>query len=183
MPGCVLTENGKCHLVFDVLSLMENCGLLITGAFYLGKYESDFHPYRFSFCAIVLGTHVFGLLLKFMYYQFQHPWMVLSLARDCMGKVSKAIISLLGLSFVIGIPIIAYLVSPSQTSTVLYILIGFCSFMVRTRCKNHKKSKNKYWALITNSDVTFVAIISQIDELLTFSCFDFWKFQKFQKKI
>ena len=130
MPGCVLTENGKCHLVFDVLSLMENCGLLITGAFYLGKYENEFHPYRFRFCAIVLGTHVFGLLLKFMYYQFQHPWMALSLARDCMGKVSKAIISLLGLCFVIGIPLIAYLVSPSQTSTVLCILIGFCPLVV-----------------------------------------------------
>jgi uncharacterized membrane protein YuzA (DUF378 family) len=47
-----------------------------------------------------------------------------------MGKVSKAIISLLGLSFVIGIPLIAYLVSPSQTSTVLYILIGFCPLVI-----------------------------------------------------
>ena len=130
--GCVLTENGKCHLLFDLMSLSENCVLLITGAFYIGKYETDFDPYKYQFCAVVLGTHVFGLLLKFLYYQFQHPWMTLSLARDCMGKVSKAIICLLGVCTVVGIPIIAHLISPSTTSTVLYILMGFCSFMVRT---------------------------------------------------
>merc|ERR1739838_595699 len=112
------------------MSLSENCVLLITGAFYIGKYEKDLDPYKYKFCAVVLGTHVFGLLLKFLYYQFQHPWMTLSLARDCMGKVSKAIISLLGLTFVIGIPLIAYLVSPSQTSTVLCILIGFCPLVI-----------------------------------------------------
>ena len=35
--GCVLTETGKCHLLFDVMSLLENCALSITGAFYIGK--------------------------------------------------------------------------------------------------------------------------------------------------
>ena len=134
--GCVLTENGKCHLLFDLMSLSENCVLLITGAFYIGKYETDFDPYKYKFCAVVLGTHVFGLLLKFLYYQFQHPWMTLSLAREGMGKVSNAIICLIGVCTVVGVPIIAYLISPSTTSTVLYILIGFCTFMVRTKKKD-----------------------------------------------
>ena len=56
--GCVLTENGKCHLLFDLMSLSENCVLLITGVFYIAKYETDYDPYKYQFCAVVLGTVV-----------------------------------------------------------------------------------------------------------------------------
>merc|ERR1712051_1161102 len=126
--GCVLTETGKCHLLFDVTSLLENCALSITGAFYIGKYEKHFDP--LLFCGIVIGSHIVGLLLKLFYYQFQHPWMTLSDARDCMSKVSKEILFLLAVGIVVGIPYIAYYLSPSTTSTLLYILIGFSLFMV-----------------------------------------------------
>ena len=126
--GCVLTETGKCHLLFDVMSLLENCALSITGAFYIGKYEKNFDP--LLFCGIVIGSHIVGLLLKLFYYQFQHPWMTLSDARNCMSKVSKGILFLLAVGIVVGIPYIAYYLSPSTTSTLLYILIGFSLFMV-----------------------------------------------------
>ena len=126
--GCVLTETGKCHLLFDVASLLENCALSITGAFYIGKHEKNFDP--LVFCGIVIGSHIVGLLLKFFYYQFQHPWMTLSDARDCMSKVSKVILSLLAVGIVVGILYIAISLYPSTTSTLLYILIGFSVFTV-----------------------------------------------------
>ena len=137
---CFLTETGICHLLFDVTSLLENCALSITGAFYIGKYEKNFDP--LLFCGIVIGSHTVGLLLKLFYYQFQHPWMTLSDARDCMSKVSKEILFLLAVGIVVGIPYIAYYLSPSTTSTLLYILIGFSLFMVTfSNYSKHFKSK------------------------------------------
>ena len=126
--GCVLTETGKCHLLFDVTSLLENCALSITGAFYIGKHEKNFDP--LIFCCIVIGSHIVGLLFKLFYYQFQHPWMTLSEARDCMSKVSKGILFLLAVGIAVGIPCLAYFLSPSTASTLLYILIGFSVFTV-----------------------------------------------------
>ena len=109
-------------------SLLENCALSITGAFYIGKYEKNFDP--LIFCGIVIGSHIVGLLLKLFYYQYQHPWMTLSDARDCMSKVSKGILFLLAVGIAVGIPCLAYFLSPSTTSTLLYILIGFSVFTV-----------------------------------------------------
>ena len=109
---CFLTETGICHLLFDVTSLLENCALSITGAFYIGKYEKNFDP--LIFCGIVIGSHIVGLLLKFFYYRYHHPWMTESKAYDFMGQVSTGILSLLAVCIVVGIPYIAYISSSTR---------------------------------------------------------------------
>ena len=50
---------------------------------------------------------ILNVLLKLFYYQYQHPWMKLSPARGTLDKVSKAIIGLIGLTFVVGMPLIS----------------------------------------------------------------------------
>ena len=102
------------------MSLLENCALSITGAVHIWNFEKDFDPFRFN--GVVIGVHILGLFLKLMYYQFQHPWMELSDARDCMGKVVKAILFLIATSIVVGIPTGAYMISPSTTSKILSLL-------------------------------------------------------------
>ena len=125
----ILTENGKCHLLFDFLSLLENCLLSVIGSIYIAEVEDSFVPSRFY--GIVIGTHVLGLLLKFGYYRYQHPWMALSPAHYCMDNLSKTFILLFGVSFMVGMPIIGHLyVESVTTSTILYISTGFCAFWV-----------------------------------------------------
>ena len=144
--GFVMTENGKCHLLFDTMSLMENCVLSITGSYYIGKYEKTFDSYKF--CGVIVVFQVLGLLMKLMYYQYQHSWMKLSPARQCMGKVSFAIILILVISIAIGIPIIASMLPPGSPSTMLYILTGFYSFVVSCKVLVYMFALKKHFTIL-----------------------------------
>jgi hypothetical protein len=124
-----VTENGKCHLLFDFLSLLENVCLSTIGSIFIAEVEKTFDLK--TFIGILIGTHVLGLLLKFTYYTYQHPWRKLSLAHYCLEKTSKTLILFLGISFIVGMPLIGHFCVESVTiRTILYTATGFCLFWV-----------------------------------------------------
>ena len=130
-----ITRTGKIHMVFDSSSFMENCVLVITGAYYIYQVESNFYPV--VFCCIVIGTHLMGLLLKCVYYCYQHPWMSSSKARKPLENCLKVVFVIIGLGLLIGLPIIGYHLpqdsgKPSTISIVLYILTVFLTLFVST---------------------------------------------------
>ena len=131
-----ITENGLCHLTFDFLSLLENCALSIIGALFIEEVEDFFNwPELIRFCTVVIGTHIFGLILKLFYYQYQHPWTQLSKAYKCMGNVSKAVIGVIVIVIMIAMPLTGYLLSQNSAkfttaSIVLFVLTGLSTLLV-----------------------------------------------------
>ena len=124
-----VTQNGKYHIIFDILSLLENSSLVFSGSFGIKQIEKSFKMELF--CGVVLGTHLLGLILKALYYRYQHPWMSLSRAYKGMGLILQVILILLGLMIVISMPLIGYfLVTDETTSTILYILTGLIIALV-----------------------------------------------------
>ena len=124
-----VTQNGKYHIIFDILSLLENSALVFSGSFGIKQIEKSFKMELF--CGFVLGTHLLGLILKALYYRYQHPWMSLSRAYKGMGLILQVILTLLGLMIVISMPLIGYfLVTDETTSTILYILTGLIIALV-----------------------------------------------------
>ena len=84
-----------------------------------------------------MGTHVFGLILKAIYYRYKHPWMSLSDAYKILGLILEVVLTILGSAGLLSLPIIGYFLSKdsektSTTSTVLYILTGLCILFVST---------------------------------------------------
>ena len=84
-----------------------------------------------------MGTHIFGLVLKAIYYRYKHPWMSLSDAYKILGLILEVVLAILGSVGLLSLPIIGYFLSKdsektSTTSTVLYILTGLCILFVST---------------------------------------------------
>ena len=108
---------------------MENVGLSTIGSIFIGEVEKSFDSK--TFIVILIGTHVLGLLLKFAYYTYQHPWRKLSLAYYCLEKTSKALTLFLGMSLIVGMPLIGHFCVESVTiRNILYTVTGFCLFWV-----------------------------------------------------
>ena len=128
--SCVLTENGFCHLIFDCLSLIENCALAISGAFFIQQTEDFFNQLEnVYFCTIVICTHLMGLLMKLFYYQKHHPWMSLSLAYKCLSKVFNTLVAFLGVIILVAMPVIGFALSeepssPTTASIILYVVLN-----------------------------------------------------------
>ena len=148
LQSCTITENGLCHLTFDFLSLLENCALSIIGALFIEEVEDFFNwPELIRFCTVVISTHIFGLILKLFYYQYQHPWTQLSKAYKCMGNVSKAVIGVIVIVIMIAMPLIGYLLSQNSAkfttaSIVLFVLTGLSTLLVSL----HFFSKRNNWS-------------------------------------
>ena len=128
--NCVVTETGKNHIIFDILSVLENAALVITGSKGLMNIEKSFMGNYF--CGMVMGTHMFGLLLKAVYYRHQHPWMSLSQAYKGMGLTLNVILGVFLIIAIVSMPLFGYFLAKDQTtSIVLYILTGLIVAMVR----------------------------------------------------
>ena len=79
-----------------------------------------------------MGTHMFGLLLKAVYYRHQHPWMSLSQAYKGMGLTLNVILGIFLIIVIVSMPLFGYFLAKDQTtSIVLYILTGLIVAMVR----------------------------------------------------
>ena len=125
-------------MVYDILSLMENCVLVTIGAQFVSEAE-EFFNFGF-FCGMVIGVHLMGLLLKAIYYRYYHPWMSLSDSKKVLGLTLKIIFSIFALIALGSLPTIGYCLSrdmekTSTTSTVLYILTAFITFFVSKSLK------------------------------------------------
>ena len=128
---CATTRNGRYHILFDSISLLENGLLSFFGGQNIAQNEEDFN--KKLFLATVVGIHLFGLLLKCCYYRYQHPWMSLSMVYKDFGKVLQAIIVLLGLFIIVALPLSVEIFSLSSTyASVMYTLFGFVVIMVST---------------------------------------------------
>ena len=44
----VTTKTGRFHMVFDLMSFLENCTMVIVGAYFIAEVEEDFNPWLFS---------------------------------------------------------------------------------------------------------------------------------------
>ena len=111
------------------MSFVENCTLSITGALYIAEVETDFNPELFY--GVILGVHVFGLIMKLVYYQFQHPWMELSEARDCIKRLTYAILAVLVFSIIGGVLHYATEISNSKKfSEIVFIVFGLSLILV-----------------------------------------------------
>ena len=129
----MITEYGLCHLTFDCLSLIENCALAISGTIFIEEIEEFFNwSSVLTFCTVVIGTHVVGLILKFFYYKQKHPWMQLSRAYKCIGITSKTIIVILTVLILSAMPLIGYLMlqQSAAASTILYVLTALSTLLV-----------------------------------------------------
>ena len=125
----LITDSGKYHITFDVLSLLENCSMTIIGGHFIADEESSFK--NWTFFAAVSGTHLLGLLLKCLYYQHQHPWMSLSEAHKSMGKVMDVLLIILSLFIIAAMPISVHLFDLNSTySSLLYTIFGLSLLMV-----------------------------------------------------
>ena len=130
IQNCVMTETGKNHIIFDILSFLENAALVITGSIGLMYIEKSFMGKYF--CGMVMGTHMFGLLLKAIYYRHQHPWMSLSQAYKGMGLTLNVILGIFLIIVIVSMPLFGYFLAMDQTtSIILYILTGLTVAMVR----------------------------------------------------
>ena len=124
-----ITDNGKYHITFDVLSFIENCSMTIIGGHFIAEAESSFK--NWIFFAAVSGTHLLGLLLKCLYYQHQHPWMSLSEAHKSMGKVLNVLLIILGFLIIAAMPVSVTLFDLNSTySSLLYTIFGLSLLMV-----------------------------------------------------
>ena len=124
-----ITDNGKYHITFDTLSLLENCLLTFIGGHFIVETESSFK--NWIFFAAVAGTHLLGLLLKCLYYQHQHPWMSLSEAHKSMGKVLNVLVTILGLFIIAAMPVSVHLFDLNSTySSLLYTIFGLSLLIV-----------------------------------------------------
>ena len=131
-----ITQNGKYHVIFDILSMLENSAFVFSGSFGIKQIEKSFKMELF--CGVVLGTHLLGLILKAFFYRYQHPWMSLSRAYKGMGLILNMILILLGLMIVISMPLIGYfLVHDETTSTIFYILTGLAIALVNFNDRFH----------------------------------------------
>ena len=132
-PSCHVTENGKYHILFDAMSLVENCLLTVVGGIYVSKAENSFR--NWIFFATVIGTHLLGLLLKCLYYKHAHPWMSLSDAYETIGNVLNIVLMFLGVCVIVGMPISVHLLElNSKYSSILYTLFALSIMMVSTKC-------------------------------------------------
>ena len=130
ISSCVVTENGLYHIVFDVMSLLENCLLAGVGAHTISIAEDGFR--KWTFCTIVIGTNLFGLLLKCLYYQYQHPWMSLSDVYKSMKNVLTIILGILGVCLIAAMPLSVHLLEMSSTkSSIVYTIFALSLIMVR----------------------------------------------------
>ena len=124
-----ITDNGKYHITFDTLSLLENCVLTFIGGHFIAEAESSFK--NWIFFAAVAGSHLLGLLLKCLYYQHQHPWMSLSEVHKSMGKVMDVLLIILILFIIAAMPISVHLFDLNSTySSLLYTIFGLSLLMV-----------------------------------------------------
>ena len=129
ISSCVMTENGLYHIVFDVMSLLENCLLAGVGAHTISVAEDSFR--KWTFCATVIGTHLFGLLLKCLYYQYQHPWMSLSDAYKSLKNILTIIIGILGVCLIVAMPLSVHLLEMSSTkSSIVYTIFALSLILV-----------------------------------------------------
>ena len=129
ISSCVITENGMYHIVFDLMSLLENCLLAGVGAHTISVAEDGFG--KWTFCTTVIGTHFFGLLLKCLYYQYQHPWMSLSDAYKSMKNVLMIILGILGVCLIVAMPLSVHLLEMSSTkSSIVYTIFALSLIMV-----------------------------------------------------
>ena len=111
------------------MSLVENCLFTFIGGKYINEAEETFQ--KWIFFASLIGTHMFGLLLKLLYYKHQHPWMSLSDAYKTIGKVVNIVLILLVFCIVIGMPVSVLLFElNSKYSSFLYTLFGLSVIMV-----------------------------------------------------
>ena len=64
-----------------------------------------------QFFGTLISIHLFGILLKAIYYRYQHPWMPLSLVYKRLGQVLQVILALIGLALVVAMPISVHMLS------------------------------------------------------------------------
>ena len=133
VPSTHITTTGWYHIAFDTMSLAENCGLVISGSYCISLVESDFNYWILS--GIVIGTHLFGLLLKCIYYRFQHPSMSISEAHKCLQIFLNIVLGLMGTTFLIVLPYCGHLISQyyqtvTTSSKIIYISTGLLYLFV-----------------------------------------------------
>ena len=75
--------------------------------------------------------------------------MELSLARDCMGEAAKTVVFIMGISTLIGLPVIAYNVASTSkaAATILYILTGLCCLLVRVNTYSGSQMSSSFLVL------------------------------------
>ena len=76
--------------------------------------------------------------------------MELSLARDCMGEAAKTVVFLMGVSTLIGLPVIAYNIASTSkaAATILYILTGLCCLLVRFNTYSGSQMSSSFLLLV-----------------------------------
>ena len=76
--------------------------------------------------------------------------MELSLARDCMGEAAKTVVFLMGVSTLIGLPMIAYNIASTSkaAATILYILTGLSCLLVRVNTYSGSQMSSSFLLLV-----------------------------------
>ena len=82
---------------------------------------------KVTFCGVVIGLHLLGILIKCAYYQFGHPWMSISKSLQktsaCLFGIYGIIgITILGALFYFGI--VHHIKSLIVTGTLVCLLAG-----------------------------------------------------------
>ena len=132
----LVTQNGIYHIVFDLMSLMENFVLAIFGYFHI----LDKAKIVGLICGIILGMQLAGILLKCLYYLYFHPWMNLSKAYKTLQNSVNILFGITIFIALIAMPICGYYVRTmsSTASNTLYIISGLCISFV--------SNNSRFWA-------------------------------------
>ena len=113
-------------MFFDLVSFTENVLLSIIGGIFIRRAEKSFK--NWTFFGIIIATHLLGLLLKCLYYTYEHSWMSLSDAYKCVKLVSKASIFLI--FFAITVCLITFPFAFHLSASSSSILITMFSFVI-----------------------------------------------------
>ena len=124
------TRNERNHILFDTLSLLENCLLSFFGGQNIAKVEPTFNSWLFF--GTITSIHILGLFLKCCYYRYQHPWMSLSMVYKDLVKFVQTILVLLGLSIIVMMPLSVELFSLNSTyASIINTVFGFVVLLVK----------------------------------------------------
>ena len=112
----MFSPNGFRRFLFQVISLIENGILVITGSLCMQEYSIKEWSSKIAVIVIimVLFLHLLAIFLKCVYYAYIHPWMNLS-------KAYKKLTGLLDWSCYIIVALIAIGIIP-----VNYYLNYYC---------------------------------------------------------
>ena len=120
------------------MSLIENVVLTIIGGIAISEAENDFEVWKFF--SLVIGIHLLGILMKCLYYSYQHPWMSLSASYKSIKRIVNVVMIILVICIIIAMPLSVHIFELNKKySTVLYVLFGLSLIMVSAFMVKYKQ--------------------------------------------